>query len=203
MAGNAMGMGMGAGFGMLMPSMIQQAMLNAGRPGAPPMPGSAPAGVPVAAAPVAAGLGGPDFTQLAPAARDPRQLLRSVIQASGWTLAENGDTWIITVPVSTLRKQNVTVDFSRKSQGGHAIIAYSSTCGPATDKNATMLLKFNTQLVHGAFAVAPSPSGDIITLQANQLASTADPLDATRILSALAWQADKVEEQLGGGGDAY
>lgn len=198
MAGNAMGMGMGAGFGMLMPSMIQQAMLNAGRPGAPPMPGSAPAGVPVAAAPVAAGLGGPDFTQLAPAARDPRQLLRSVIQASGWTLAENGDTWIITVPVSTLRKQNVTVDFSRKSQGGHAIIAYSSTCGPATDKNATMLLKFNTQLVHGAFAITSTPSGELIVLQANQLADTATPFEMNQVITSIAWQADKVEETLGG-----
>ena len=36
----------------------------------------------------------------------------------------------------------------------------------------------------------------MVVLQANQLADTLDPLDVSRVLSAIAWQADKVEEKL-------
>jgi hypothetical protein len=39
----------------------------------------------------------------------------------------------------------------------------------------------------------------MIVVQANQLADTADPLEITRVMTAVAWQADKVEEKLGGG----
>jgi membrane protease subunit (stomatin/prohibitin family) len=210
MAGNAMGLGVGAGFGMLMPGMIHNAMLNAGRPGV--APGVAPPGYPpAAAAPVGPGMpaagaagafAGLDLSGLAPAPRDPRQMLRAVIQSSGWTVVENGDVWQVTVPVGPLRKQVVAVDFSRKAPSGHALIAYSSNCGPATDKNATVLLKFNTQLVHGAFAIQSTPAGDMIVLQANQMADTATGFEMNQVVTSIAWQADKVEETLGGS-DSY
>jgi hypothetical protein len=35
------------------------------------------------------------------------------------------------------------------------------------------------------------------------MAATADPLAISRVLSAVAWQADKVEEKLLGGADQY
>jgi len=206
MGGNAMGMGMGAGFGMLMPAMIQQAMFNAGRPMNSPAAGYPMQGTPPAAVMAGAGL---DLSQLQPfgtpfggapaVARDPKGMLRSVAQASGWGLQEQGELWTITVPINSLRKQTVNVDFSRKGQGGHALIAYSSTCGPATDRNATALLRFNTQLVHGAFAIISTASGDMIVLQANQLADAATAFEMNQIITSIAWQADKVEESLGGG----
>jgi membrane protease subunit (stomatin/prohibitin family) len=188
MGGGAMGMGMGAGFGMLMPSMIQQAMQ------APQRPAAAPGGVAPAGA--AAGIG---FAALAPAAVDPRQMVRSVAQSSGWQVAEAGDVWKIVVPINTLRKQTVTVNFGAKDDQGHSLISFVSTCGPSSDKNAMVLLKLNTQLVHGAFAVQATPSGDMIVVQANQLADTATALDVSRILTAVAWQADQAEENLTGG----
>ncbi|MFO0871745.1 MAG: SPFH domain-containing protein [Pirellulales bacterium] len=195
--GNAMGLGMGAGFGLLMPAMLQQALGQVGRPGpaaGPAIPGQAAPALAAGAAP-----GTLDFSQLAPPPRDARQLLRAVIQSSGWAVVEQGNVWQVTVPIGPLRKQVVSIDFGRQGQGGHALIAYSSTCGPATDKNATALLKFNTQLVHGAFAITSGPAGDIIVLQANQLADTATALEISQIITSIAWQADKVEETLGGG----
>jgi hypothetical protein len=39
----------------------------------------------------------------------------------------------------------------------------------------------------------------MIVLQANLMAETLDPLEVTRVLSAIAWQADKVEQKLVGG----
>ena len=58
------------------------------------------------------------------------------------------------------------------------------------------LLKHNAKMVHGAFAIQSSPTGDQVVIQANQLAETVDALEATKIISAVAWQADRVEEKL-------
>lgn len=139
---------------------------------------------------------GLDLSGLAAAPRDPRAMLRSIAQSNSWTVVENGDIWQLTIPVGSLRKQVITAQLGRQDPTGQPLISYSTTCGPANDQSAMQLLRYNTQLVHGAFAVVPGTSGDVIVLQANQLVNSADPLETTRILSALAWQADQVEEKL-------
>jgi hypothetical protein len=221
----AMGMGMGAGFGLMMPGMIQGAMQGAMQPGAapgttppaagapqptvPPAPpttgGQAAAGSGAAALGAAAGaaasgtgdLGSLSFDELASSTTtDPKALVRGVAAAAGWQVAEAGDVWHVTVPVGALRKQVVNIRFGGEDREGHPIIAYSSTCGPANEKNAMTLLRYNTQMVHGAFAVEKTPAGETIVVQANQLADTADLLEVTRVVTAVAWQADKVEEKL-------
>jgi hypothetical protein len=126
-------------------------------------------------------------------------LVRTVAQAAGWQVAESDETWQVTIPIGALRKQVVNVRFGGKDRDGHPIIAYSSTCGPADPKNAMTLLRYNTKMIHGAFAVEKTAGGEMIVVQANQLADTADPLEVTRVVTALAWQADKVEEKLVGG----
>jgi membrane protease subunit (stomatin/prohibitin family) len=192
--GNAMGMGMGAGFGMMMPGMLQQAMQSSGTaPSAAAQPQAMAAGAGMAAA---------NFDALSPVIRDPKSLVRSVAASAGWQVSEAGDIWQLVVPVGSLRKQTITVDFAAKDAEGDAMIAYSSVCGPALPQNAMQLLKLNQQLAHGAFAVHGSPSGDLVVVQANQLAGTADPLAVTRLVTAVAWQADKAEEKLTGQ-DAY
>ncbi len=188
---DAMGMGMGAGFGMMMPTMLQQAMQGmAAAPTTPPTPGGT-AGV------AAAGQGGGlDFAALAPAASDPKQLVKAIAEASGWKITEAGDVWQVNVPIGSLRQQVVNVGFGGRDDAGHAVISYTSICGPASEQNAMLLLKFNQQMVHGAFAVQETPSGEVIVVQANQLADTADSLEVTRLITAVAWQADKAEEKL-------
>ncbi|MAD79585.1 MAG: hypothetical protein CMJ50_01910 [Planctomycetaceae bacterium] len=202
--GGAMSMGMGAGFGMMMPTMLQQAMQGLHpTQGAAPAAGAVAAGVGAAAGTAAAGKGGVSFDALSSAApsSDPRDLVRNVAQSSEWKIQENGDVWQITVPIGSLRKQTVTVNFAAKDEAGHGLISYSSACGPATPQNAMLLLRFNQQMVHGAFAVESTSSGDVVVVHANQLADTADALEVTRVLTAVAWQADKAEEKLTGGDD--
>ena len=127
---------------------------------------------------------------------DPKALVRSVAEASGYAVQEDGDTWRVTVPIGSLRKQVVDITFDVNDREGHSMIRYTSTCGPASEKNAMKLLRYNTKLVHGAFAVVDQGGGPVVVLQANQLAETADPLQVTRLLTSIAWQADKVEEKL-------
>ncbi len=195
----AMGMGMGAGYGMMFPGMLQQAMQATQQQGGM----QAPPGAPQAGASAAMGAGAavavPDLAKVQPMVTDPKQLVRSVAQSSGWQVTESGEQWQIVVPVGPLRKQRVTARFDAKDAEGNPILAFSSVCGPANQQNAMELLKFNTQMVHGAFAVEPSPAGDVIVVRANQLTATADPLAVTKVITAVAWQADKVEEKLSGG----
>jgi membrane protease subunit (stomatin/prohibitin family) len=206
--GNAMGMGMGAGFGMMMPQMIQQAMLARGGqvPGQPPQQappqGAGPAAAASAAGAAAGAGGGFDFGELSGAIenapKSPQELVRAVIQSSGWKLDESSSPWKVEIPIGSLRKQTVAINFDRKDDAGHGMIAYSSICGPVTEKNAMALLRYNTKLVHGAFAVQPSEAGEMIVVAANHLTDSADALEVTRVLTAIAWQADKAEEQLTG-----
>jgi len=203
MGSGAMGMGMGAGFGMMMPGMIQQAMVG----GAQPVPGAAPqpaTGIPAAAAGAAAGAAaaGPDFGDLAPVTSDPKAMVRSVATAADYKIEEAGETLRITIPVGTLRKQLVNVEFGKTDESGHSMVNYWSICGPVSEKNAMTLLRYNTKMLHGAFAVRQINGPELVVLQANQLAETLDPLEVSRVLSAIAWQADKVEQKLSGG-DEY
>jgi hypothetical protein len=93
----------------------------------------------------------------------------------------------------------VLVRFDQKDAEGHPLISYASVCGPSTPENTLQLLKFNAQMVMGAFAVQSTPSGDVVVVCASQLAATSTALDVSRTITAIAWQADKVEERLGEG----
>lgn len=190
-AGSPMQFGMGAGFGMMMPQMLANAMANLQRvtPGAPQAGAAAPA--------AAAGAGlGAGLAAAAPA--DPKSLVKQVVTSSNWQVVENGDRWTITVPIGSLRRQKVDVVFGGKDPSGHAIVSYKSVCGPATPENAMLLLQFNAQLVHGAFAIEKTGSGDIVTVVANQLADSMTILDVNKVISAVAWQADQAEEKMMG-----
>lgn len=200
-ASGAMGMGMGAGFGMMLPQMMANSMA-ASRGGAPAAPAAPIAPVPVpapAAAPATAGQSaGPDFSQLAPVQVDPKQLIRTVCKAANWQVNEQDDEWAITVPISATRKQIVYVHFAATDPDGNPIVSYSSPCGPASPENMMMLLRYNTQMVRGAFAVRSTPHGDIVVVQANQPVTLSNPVEVGQIISAVAWQSDKAEERLVG-----
>ncbi len=198
--GSAMGMGMGAGFGMMMPQMIREAM-QAGPQMAPPMPAPQQAAAPAPAAitkTVAwSAAGGPDFGDLA-ASIDPKQLVRNVVQTAGFKLDDSSDAWQVTVPVGTLRHQVVTVTFGQHDEGGHNIVSFRSTCGPATPENAQALLRYNTKLVQGAFAFDKVGDREMVVLQATLMADALTGPSVQNVLTAIAWQADKVEEKLTG-----
>ncbi|HRF00888.1 MAG TPA: SPFH domain-containing protein [Pirellulaceae bacterium] len=188
--GDAMSLGMGAGFGMMMPAMINQAFGSLQR--------VAPQGAAAGVAPVAAGVGAAGLAAAAPPAApaDPKELVRNVIRSANWTVDEQGDVWTVTVPISSLRRQKVEIAFGAKDPAGHPLVNFRSTCGPATPENAMLLLQFNSQLVHGAFAVEKTSSGDMVRVVANQLADTMTLLDVNKVITAVAWQADQAEEKL-------
>ncbi|HTN76325.1 MAG TPA: SPFH domain-containing protein [Pirellulaceae bacterium] len=199
----AMGAGLGMGYGMMFPGMLNQAFAQ-GAPGAAPAAPASPA-APQSAAPAAVGAGlasGMDFGQLSAVKVDPKQVVRTVAQSAGWQMEETNDEWKVSVPVGSTRKQMVLIKFGGKDAEGHELITYRSVCGPYTEQNAPLLLRFNTQMVAGAFAVENLGSGEMVVVLANQMAMTSNMPETLRMITAIAWQADKVEEKLVGG-DQY
>jgi len=205
--GDALNLGMGAGFGMMMPGMIREAMAGGAAPtGGPAQARSAAAAggvVPVAPGPAARTAAGPDFSGLSPVQVDPKAMVRSVAAASSYAVEEAGETFRITVPIGGLRKQVVRVQFDEKDDEGNSVVKYNSTCGPANEKNSMALLRYNTKMVHGAFAVETIDGQEAIVVQANQLAEAMSVMDVTRVLTAIAYQADKVEQTLLGDVDQH
>ena len=125
-------------------------------------------------------------------------LIAEVAERAGWNLEADDKQWSIVVPLGILRRQLVTVTFDRKDRKGHDLISLSSVCGPATEETAMALLRYNRQMAHAAFAIEPTSSGDVVVVEANQLAETADELEIQRAIAAVAWQADQAERELTG-----
>jgi membrane protease subunit (stomatin/prohibitin family) len=187
-AGSVAALGMAAGLGMMLPPMLQQAMQQA--PTSPTQPAAPAAG------------SGPqmlDFSKLAPPTDSLGKIqatLEKIASQSQWEIVKSDKRWTITIPIGALRKQKVQVDFGQQDDAGHALLSIWSPCGSVVADNALMLLRYNSQLIHGAFAVQSSEGAEMLTLRANLLADTADVLELTRTITAIAWQADRVEEQL-------
>lgn len=131
---------MGAGLGMMMPAMIQQAMQSGGQ--TPAATGTTATGLAAAEiVPQGSAPGDIDFADLSPAATNPKTLVRTVVDSANWNLVETDDARRITIPVGPLRQQVVTVSSGGKDAGGHQIISYVSTCGQATGQNAMPRLR--------------------------------------------------------------
>ena len=178
--GSALEAGLGAGMGMMLPGFMQKALQSE------PVGGGSTATA-------------PDVKTLAQESTDPRELVRRVLNSTGWPIEENDDVWNATVPVGPLRKQRVTIRFDRQDSSGHQLIACSSVCGPASEESAMTLLRHNSKMVNGAFGIESTEAGEMIVVEANHLADTTDPLELMRAITALAWQADRVEEEMSGG----
>jgi hypothetical protein len=192
--------GMGFGLGMAIPGMIGGA--PAGIPIATPQPGGSP-GIPDAIQ--SRGQSSPtqpnerlELGQLGGAAANPQEAVKTAAASAGFALNDLSSEYVLTVPIGTLRKQQVHVSFDRADEAGHPLVTIWSSCGPVSERNALTLLRFNSKLVYGAFAVRKSGEGETLVLTSNVLADSLTPVAVTQIVSAIAWQADQVEEKISG-----
>lgn len=199
--GSAAAIGMGAGLGMMLPQLLNQAMQGP----ASAAPTSGASSGPAAATQQAASGGiarpGLDFSKLAApsdAVENVKNMLRTIGQQSQWAIDESTEIWKVTLAIGSLRKQSVHVDFSSVDDAGHKLVSLWSSCGAVNPSNAMMLLRYNAQLIHGAFAVQATDGVDMLVLRGNLLVDTADALELTRTMTAIAWQADQVEQQMYG-----
>ena len=180
-AGSMAAVGMGASVGMMLPSMLQQALQN---PAAQPVASTA------SEAPTAAATA-PTGDSIATV----KQMIQSVAKQSAWQVTEGDFEWKIGISMGPLRRQVVHVDFSSVDEAGHRIVSIWATCGQFDTNHALALLRYNAQIVHGAFAVQTVDGANVLVIRGNLLADTADLLEITRTITAVAWQSNQAEQQ--------
>lgn len=134
--------------------------------------------------------------------RSPKDTLKQIAAKSGYEVQEIGEDFILTVMVGALRRQQVNVSFLQRDDSGYPITQIWSACGIVSPSNAMALLRSNKTLLYGAFALQTRPDGsDMLVIQANLLTDTLDSMELSRCISAIAFQADQIEDQLSGGKD--
>lgn len=191
-AGNATGAGspLGFGLGMMLPQILQQ---QGGQ-----IPGTN-------LSPAAGTQQHLDFSSAKPtSAEDLLKQLQQMAKQLGWTLDETDqNTFSAIVPLSSSRRQKVYVELDRKDNDGNRVVGIWSTCGTINPSAALTVLRNNDSVVHGAFAIRRTQDGEVMVLRSNLLADLTDPGEMAKIISAIAWQADQVEQQLSGAVDQY
>ena len=199
-AGNAPGGGspLGFGLGMMLPQILQQGMQ------AVPTGSMTASGITVPAA-VTAAPNHLDFSAARPAS--PEDLLvqfQRMAQQFGWTVEETDkNVYSAIVPLASARRQKVFLEFDRKDGDGNRVLGVWSTCGTINPSAAMTVLRNNDSVVHGAFAIRRMAEGEVLVLRSNLLADLTDSGEMAKIISAIAWQADQVEQQLSGTTDQH
>jgi hypothetical protein len=122
--------------------------------------------------------------------------LRGLAKQLGWQLQASSQPWLLSLAIGPLRRQDVHVDFSGVDEAGHRVISIWSSCGAIDPSDALNLLRYNAQIVHGAFAVLTAEGVNQLVIRGNLLADTADPLELMRTVSAVAWQASQAQQRL-------
>ena len=204
-AGNAGAGGspLGFGLGMMLPQILQQQQGGQIPLGFPQQAGAA--GFPTPAVPAKAAPQHLDFSAAKPAsAEDLLKQLQRMAQQFGWALEETDkNAYSAVVPLAAARRQKVFLELDRKDTDGNRVLGVWSTCGTINPSAAMTVLRNNDSVVHGAFAIRRMPDGELLVLRSNLLADLTDAGEMAKIISAIAWQADQVEQQLSGSADNF
>jgi membrane protease subunit (stomatin/prohibitin family) len=175
---------MGFGLGMMLPNLMQPQNGGGGAQAAAPITGPTQL----------------DFSNArVPSEQDFATSIRSVGEKMGWTIqpSDSGSLQVV-VPLASSRRQRVFVELNRKDQDGNAMIGIWSPCGAINPAAALTILRNNDSVVHGAFAMKRVDDGEILVLKSNLLSNLTNAGELAKIISAVAWQADEVEQQLSG-----
>ena len=205
-AGNAGGAGspLGFGMGMMLPQILQQQQAVPGAVAPTAGVGFAPTAASTAS-PVASAPPHLDFSAAKPAsAGDLLTTIQRMAQQFGWPLEEiENNSYAAIVSLASTRRQKVCFELDRKDHDGNRVLGIWSTCGTINPSAAMTVLRNNDSVVHGAFAIRRLPDGEVLVLRANVLVDLTDAGEIAKITSAIAWQADQVEQQLSGSGDQF
>ncbi len=195
-AGNASANGspLGFGLGMMLPQILQQ---QQGVP-APVVAMNAPNPSPAPQQHL-------DFSAAKPATtEDLLSQLQQMAKQFAWTLEETDkNVYSAIVPLASSRRQKVFLELDRKDNDGNRILGIWSPCGGINPSAAMTVLRNNDNVVHGGFAMRRMQDAEVLVLRSNLLADLTDPGEMAKIISAIAWQADQVEQQLSGSADQH
>ena len=199
-AGNAGGSPLGIGLGMMLPQVLQQQQgVSVTAANALQTPGVGMAAPTNVSPPYL------DFSAAKPVgSEDLLTQLQRMAQKFGWVLEETDkNVYSAVIPLASARRQKVFLELDRKDSDGNRVLGIWSTCGTINPSAAMTVLRNNDSVVHGAFAIRRTSDGEVLVLRSNLLADLTDAGEMAKIVSAIAWQADQVEQQLSGTVDQH
>lgn len=129
--------------------------------------------------------------------------LRDLATRSGYEAAPFGHGWRVVVPLPLDRTQAVYLGHDGTDPDGRRLIGVVSVCGPATDRDARLLLKLNARAVEGHFAIKTLRGEEYFVVTRTIFAETAPQFEARTVLTRIAQVADGLEERLSRGRDLY
>ncbi len=138
-----------------------------------------------------------------PADPDVTAILHDFIERTGVEAVPSGAGWRMVVSPRLDRQQAVYVGPAGTDPEGRPLIGLVSVCGPATERDALTVLKWNARTVEGHFAVKNLLGEDYFVVIHNVAATLADSLDPPNLLRRIAEVADGLEDRLSRGRDIY
>ncbi len=138
-----------------------------------------------------------------PADPDTFRLLREFVGRSGYEAGSAGHGWRMVVPLQLDRQQAVYVGHAGTDPEGRPILSLVSVCGPASDRDAQILLKLNARRVEGYFAIKVLRGEEYFVVIQNLAADALANQDAGGLVRRIAEAADRLEDRLSRGLDLY
>jgi hypothetical protein len=138
-----------------------------------------------------------------PADPDTSRLIRDFVGRSGYEAGSSGHGWRILVPMQLDRRQAVYFGQAGTDSEGRPIVSLVSVCGPASDRDAQILLKLNARSVDGHFAIKVLRGEEYFVVLRNLTADSLANLDAGGLVRRIAEAADCLEDRLSRGLDLY
>ena len=134
---------------------------------------------------------------------DVEAVLRELVSDCGFEAAPFGPGWRVVVPLELDRRQAVYIGPGGFEPEGGALLSLVSVCGPANDRDARVLLKWNARAVEGHFAIRVLRGEEYFVVVRNLPADLAVGAGAGSLVRRIAVTADGLEDRLSRGRDLY
>ena len=138
-----------------------------------------------------------------PADPDTTRLIHAIVSRSGFEASLSLNSWRLIVPLPLDRRQAVYLGFAGNDPEGRTIVSLVSVCAPVDDRHSRNLLKMNSRLVEGHFAIKNLRGEDYFVVIENLAVDNADTIDAASLVRRIAETADGLEDRLSRGLDLY
>jgi len=138
-----------------------------------------------------------------PADPDTGRAIRDIVSRSGFDSTPSGHGWRVVVPLPLDRRQAVYLGFAGTDPSRRPIISLVSISGPASDRDARILLKLNARIVEGHFAIKTLRGEEYFVVIQNLPTDQAGHVDASNLIKRMAEAADDLEDRLSRGRDLY
>ncbi len=138
-----------------------------------------------------------------PADPDVSRLVQEFVNRSRQEVSPSGRGWRLVVPLSLDRRQAVYVGTGGTDAFGRALVSLVSVCGPVNDRDCRRLLKLNSRIVEGHFAIRVLRGEEYFVVIENLAVNALATVDSQALVQRIAEMADSLEDRLSRGRDIY